>query len=149
MRVDDALPTEVTLTSGELRVAIGRIARRMKQLYEAGEVTFSETSVLSRLSRSGPATPSALAAAEHVRPQAIAAIVNALTRRGLVARGQDPTDGRKVLVAMTEAGRQALADKSWIITERMAQALAEGFTPVEQRQLRVVVPLLERLAGML
>jgi DNA-binding MarR family transcriptional regulator len=147
--MDGALSTDVVLTSAELRVAIGRIARRMKQCYEEGEVTFSETSVLSRLDRAGPTTPGVLAAAEHVRPQAIVAIVNALALRGLVARGPDPTDGRKVLISLTEAGRRALADKGRAFTQRMAQALAEGFSPAEQRQLREVLPLLERLAGLL
>jgi DNA-binding MarR family transcriptional regulator len=149
METDGTFSTEVALTSGELRVAVGRIARRMKQLYEAGEVTFSETSVLSRLDRAGPATPGTLAAAEHVRPQAIVAIVNALELRGLVARSPDPTDGRKVLISLTEAGRQALADKSRALTLRMAQALTEGFSPAEQRQLRDALPLLDRLAGKL
>jgi DNA-binding MarR family transcriptional regulator len=149
MRTEATHSTELLLTSGELRVAIGRIARRMKQLYEAGEVTFSETSVLSRLDRGGPATPGALAAAEHVRPQAIVTIVNALELRGLVARSPDPADGRKVLIALTDAGRQAFADKGRAVSQRMAQALAEGFSPAEQRQLREVLPLLERLAGML
>jgi DNA-binding MarR family transcriptional regulator len=147
--MNEALSTDVVLTSAELRVAIGRIARRMKQCYEEGEVTFSETSVLSRLDRAGPATPGALAAAEHVRPQAIVAIANALALRGLVARGPDPTDGRKVLISLTEAGRRAIADKGRAFTQRMAQALAEGFSPAEQRQLREVLPLLERLAGLL
>lgn len=145
----DDLPAESVRTSGELRVAIGRIARRLKQLYEAGEVTFSETSLLSRLDRAGPATPGALAAAEHVRPQATAAVVHALELRGLVARSPDPADGRKVLVSITEAGRQALTDKGRAVTRRMADALTEGFTPAEREQIGAVVPLLERLAGWL
>ena len=149
MLTGDTGSSELTQTCDELRVAIGRIARRIKQLYEAGETTFSEASVLSRLDRAGPATPGALAAAEHVRPQAIVAIVNALEARGLVARDPDSTDGRKVLVAPTDAGRRALADKGRAVTQRMAGALTAGFSAAEQRQLAEALPLLERLADML
>ena len=142
-------PGEILELSGDLRVAVGRIARRMKQLYETGEVTFSEISVLSRLDREGPSAPTTLAAAEHVRPQAMVAIVNALEQRKLVKRRADPTDGRKTVVSMTESGRQELRDKGWTITQRMAEVLAESLTPNEQHRLRDTLPLLERLARLL
>jgi len=149
MPEDNELSGEILELSGDIRVAVGRIARRMKQLYETGEVTFSETSVLSRLDREGPSAPTALAAAEHVRPQAMVAIVNALERRKLVERRADPTDGRKTVVSMTERGREELKDKGWAITQRMADVLHENLTPEEQRELRDVLPLLERLARLL
>ena len=146
---DDRIRTEVALISADVRVAIGRVARRVKQLYEVGETTFSETSVLSRLARAGPVTPGTLAAAEHVRPQAIVVIVKDLVRRGLVVRDQDPLDGRRVLISLTAAGRQALEDKSRVVTQRMGYVLREHFSPNEQRQLWEALPLLERLAEML
>lgn len=149
MTEDDRVPEEILELSGELRVSVGRIARRMKQLYETGEVTFSETSVLSRLEREGPAAPTILAAAEHVRPQAMVAIVNTLERRGLVQRQADPTDGRKTTVSLTEDGRKELRDKGRAITQRMAGVLKESLTPEERRRLREALPLLERLAGLL
>src|SRR6202165_4373382 len=101
----------LTAGDGELRVVVGRIARRIKQLYDAGEVTFSETSVLSRLNRAGAATPSSLAKAEHVKPQAIAAVLHALQKRGLIRRTPDEVDGRRVVVAITAAGRSVLTDQ--------------------------------------
>ncbi len=143
------IPDEALPLSGGLRVAIGRIARRIKQLYEEGEETFSEASVLSRLERAGPATPGALAVAEHVRPQATAATVNALERRGLVTRAPDSSDGRKVIVSITEAGQHALRDKGLVITQHMSDVLMEQFSPAEQQQLREALPLLERFAELL
>ncbi len=136
-------------TSSDLRVAIGRLARRIKQLYEEGEVTFSETSVLSRLSREGPTTPGALAAAEHVRPQAIVTTLNGLERRGLIERSPDPSDGRRVVVTMTELGKQVLTDKGWTVTQAFATALETRFSPAEQSLLRAALPLLDRLADLL
>jgi DNA-binding MarR family transcriptional regulator len=135
-------------TSSDLRVAIGRLARRIKQLYEEGEVTFSETSVLSRLNREGPTTPGALAAAEHVRPQAIVTTLNSLERRGLIERSPDPGDGRRVVVTLTGPGQQVLTDKGWSVTQAFATALETHFSPAEESLLREVLPLLDRLADM-
>jgi DNA-binding MarR family transcriptional regulator len=135
--------------AGDLRVVVGRIARRIKQLYEAGEVTFSETSVLSRLNRAGAATPSSLATAERVKPQAIAAILYALEKRGLVRRTPDKVDGRRVVVAITAAGRSVLTDKGLAVSRRMAGILDQEFNASERQLLADAVPLLDRLAGLL
>lgn len=133
----------------ELRLALARIVRRLRQAHEPGELTLSEISVLSRLDRDGPATPGALAGGERVRPQAMGNTLAALEQRGLVARMPDPDDGRKVSMSATEAGRQLLLDRRSASTRRMTRALAEGFTPEERRQLVEAIPLLDRLADSL
>ncbi len=139
----------MTWTSGTLLVEVGRIARRTKQVMEAGETTFSETSVLSWLERNGPMTASALANAEHVRPQAIGVIVDTLQARDLVARQPDPSDRRKVLVSLTDAGREALTDKRNTVAARMSRLLETDFTGAERQQLEDVLPLLSRVANRL
>jgi DNA-binding MarR family transcriptional regulator len=131
---------------GDLRVALGRIVRRLRQSHQPGELTLSEVSVLSRLDRDGPATPGALAVGERVRPQAMGTTLAALEQRGMVARMPDPDDGRRVSMSVTEAGRRVLHDRRSVSTRRIAAALAEGFSPEERRRLIEVIPLLERLA---
>jgi DNA-binding MarR family transcriptional regulator len=143
------VPEAALAAGGDLRIAIGRVGRRLRQLYATNDPTFSEISVLSRLKADGAATPSALAAAEHVRPQAMGATLSALERRGLVERSPDPSDRRKVLVEITTAGWESLVARDLGVSQRMARALADGFTPAEQRQLAAAVPLLERLAWLL
>jgi DNA-binding MarR family transcriptional regulator len=133
----------------DLRLALARIVRRLRQAHEPGELTLSEISVLSRLDRDGPATPGALANGERVRPQAIGTTLAALEQRGLVARTPDPGDGRRVSMSATEAGRLLLLDRRSASTRRMTKALAEGFTPEERRRLATVIPLLDRLADSL
>jgi DNA-binding MarR family transcriptional regulator len=135
--------------ASDLRVALGRIVRRLRQAHEPGELTLSEVSVLSRLDRDGPATPGVLAGGERVRPQAMGATLAALEQRGLVARMPDPDDGRRVSMSVTEAGRQVLLDRRSASVQRMTRALAEGFTPEERRRLIDAIPLLDRLADSL
>lgn len=129
----------------DLRLAVGRLARRMKQLYDADELTFSESSLLSRLDREGPQTPTELATAEHVRPQAMGNTLTALEQRDLVARSPDPDDGRRLIVSIRPAGRRLLAAKHEHVNEAVREA-ATAFTPAERRQLAAAVDLLNRLA---
>src|ERR1700743_670250 len=68
--------------------------------------TWAQLTTLHRIAAEGPTTVSALANAEHVRPQSMAETVAALRRDGLVAAKPDPTDGRKTLMSITAAGRK-------------------------------------------
>jgi DNA-binding MarR family transcriptional regulator len=147
---DDELAEPALLRAGcDLRVALGRIVRRLRQSHAPGELTLSEISVLSRLDRDGPATPGALADGERVRPQAMGATLAMLEQRDLVTRAADPGDGRRVLMSINEEGSRLLVDRRSHSTARMASALADGFSPAEQRRLIAVIPLLERMADQL
>src|SRR5689334_962935 len=113
--------------ASELKVAVGRVARRVRQGHGAGDLTLSEISVLARLDHEGPATPGRLAEGEGVRPQAMGSTLAALEQRGLVHRRPDAADGRRVVVDVTAAARDLLADRRSVNTERIARALDEEF----------------------
>ncbi|MEU1624549.1 MarR family transcriptional regulator [Streptomyces sp. NPDC020096] len=130
-----------------LRLVVGRIARRVRQAKSAvGEVTLSEASVLARLDRDGPDSPGSLAELERVRPQAMASTLAALEGRGLVSRRQDPADGRRAVMTVTDAGRKVMADRRSESVRLLTAALEREFTPDERRQLLSALPLLDRLA---
>jgi DNA-binding MarR family transcriptional regulator len=129
-----------------LRVSIGLLLRRLRQVRPDDEITLPESSALARLDRTGPATPGALAKVEQISPQSMGATIAALEARGLVERHADPADGRRVVLSVTGAGLELLRNKRGARTEQMAQALSAGFTAAELRQLAAVAPLLERLA---
>lgn len=129
----------------ELRVVLSRLRRRLKETSDPRDLTASQTSVLSRLSKDGAATASELAAAERVRPQSMAAILAALDERGLIARRPDPGDGRRQLVSLSDAGRELVEDKRRAGEEWLARALQERFTESERHSLIEALALLERL----
>jgi DNA-binding MarR family transcriptional regulator len=136
----------------DLRLAVGRLARRLRQLYAQGrgdQLTFTELAVLSRLHRDGPASASQLANGERVTAQAIGAAIGALHQRGLVERAPDPGDRRKTIVSLTDPGQSAFTVREQTVIDRMVQAVASGYTPAERRQLAAAAPLLERLADLL
>jgi DNA-binding MarR family transcriptional regulator len=133
----------------DLRLAIGRVARRLRQLYATereSAANFIELGILVRLQREGPASPSELAAGEGVTSQAIAGVARELERRALVERTSGQTDRRRVAVAITDAGRELLMSREHAVVDAMVRALADEYTPAERRQLESAVPLLNRLA---
>jgi DNA-binding MarR family transcriptional regulator len=129
-----------------LRVSVGMLLRRLRQVRPDDELTLPESSALARLDRTGPATPGALAKAEQISPQSMGATLAALEARGLIERRPDPADGRRVVLSVTEAGLELLRNKRGARTEQLARALSAGFTAAELRQLAAAAPLLERLA---
>jgi len=128
-----------------LRVAIGMLYRRLRQATPS-ELTLPESSTLSRLERGGPASSSELARYDRISPQSMGVTVAALEDRGLIERRRDPDDGRRIVLSVTEAGRQLIHDKRGARTGQIAAALGDGFSGDELTRLKAVVPLLERLA---
>ena len=145
-RETEAQGPDVTEVAAALRVSIGLLLRRLRQVQPDGELSLPETSALTRLDRSGPATSSALAKEEQISAQSMGATLAALEARGLVARQPDPDDGRRAVLSLTEAGRQVLRDKRSARVAQLAQALSGAFTSAELSQLKAAAPLLERLA---
>ncbi len=137
---------EVNEVAGAIRVSVGLLVRRLRQVKAQGEVTLPESSALARLDRGGPTTSGALARLEQISPQSMGATLAALEERGLVERQPDPQDGRRAVISVTEAGRQVLRDRRHESIERMAGALSSSFTQAEMAQLLTAAPLLERLA---
>ena len=131
--------------AGDLSASLGLLVRRLRQVHVDGDLTLSQASVLVRLERDGPSTPGALAAMEQITPQSMGAILAALQESGLVSRSGDPSDGRRVFVSITGAGRESLQGVRDEKARRLARAMTEGFSPTEQRQLIEAIPLLQRL----
>ena len=129
-----------------LRLGIGLVVRRLRALQVATDLTLPESAALARLERGGPATASDLARQEQISPQSMGATLAMLETRGYLRREADPADGRRIVLSPTDTGLAALRDRRNARTQRIAAALAAGFTAEELRTLRAAAPLLERLA---
>jgi DNA-binding MarR family transcriptional regulator len=127
----------------ELRVAIGRVIRRLRA--EPGPA-MPQLTVLGRIDRHGAASVSELAAAERMRPQSMAQTVRDLEGAGLVTRRPDPDDGRRALVELTDTGLHALRTSRAHREGWLAETLERDFDEHERELLREAVALLERIA---
>jgi DNA-binding MarR family transcriptional regulator len=133
--------------AGDLRVVLGQLSRRLREQGNGGDLTHTQTAVLIRLEREGPATMSALARAEGVRPQSIGALVGVLESAGLVSRAPDPEDGRKSLVSLTDGAREQFSTGRMAKEDWLSRAMRTQLTPAQQRHLGTCVDLLRRLAN--
>jgi DNA-binding MarR family transcriptional regulator len=132
--------------AGALRVSIGLLVRRLRQVKADGDLTLPESTALARLDRGGPATSAALAKVEQISPQSMGATLSGLENRGLIQRHPDPEDGRRILMSLTDAGLQVLRNRRDAGTEHLAKALSSEFSRAVLEQLMVAAQLVERLA---
>src|SRR5258708_17039327 len=138
-----ATRADPALIARELRVVLGRLMRRLRVEHR---FPLSHGTVLGRLDREGSQSVSDLAQAESIRPQSMAQTVGDLEHDGLVERRPDPSDGRRALVALTEAGHPPLAAHRRRREGWLASAIDTEMSPEEQALLQEAVTLLERLA---
>lgn len=135
--------TDLASSASELRIVLGQLVRRLRVEHR---FPVSHGAVLGRLDREGPLTTSALAAAERMRPQSMAQVVGDLRDDGLVVRRPDPSDGRRILVEITERGLDALHEDRDRRASWLAQAIEQELDRDEREQLLRAIPLLQRLA---
>jgi DNA-binding MarR family transcriptional regulator len=135
-----------TAMANALRLSVMRLARRLRAERPETSLTLSQLAALATLDRHGPLTPGELAAHEKISPPSMTRILAVLEDRDLVARAPHPTDGRQVLVAVSQAGLELLREDrrrrdAWL-AQRM-QSLADD----ELAVLRQAGTILDKLAG--
>lgn len=85
-------------------------------------MSLTQLSALSSLDEHGPMTPGGLAAKERVQPPSMTRVIASLADAGMVSRTPHPTDGRQIIVALTDSGQALLADETsarekWMIDQ--------------------------------
>lgn len=129
----------------QLRDAITRLNRRVRQARPVGDLTVTQLSALTSLRLAGALTPRELADVERVQPPTMTKIVAKLEERGLVRRTPHPTDGRQVILSATEGGQAVLDQFERVRDEWLARRLAE-LTESDRETLRQAAEILQQLA---
>jgi DNA-binding MarR family transcriptional regulator len=129
-----------------LRIGVMRLSRRIRVERSGDDLTFNQLSVLGTLSRYGALPIGEIAARENVKPPSMTRTVACLEDLGLVTRTAGATDGRQVVIDLTDSARDVIdADRrrrdAWL-----SQRLSD-LGPDEVALLSRVAPLLERLAA--
>jgi DNA-binding MarR family transcriptional regulator len=135
---------DVVRTASELRAVVGGLLRRART---SDALPAAQAAVLGYLDREGPMTTSELAGAERVRHQSMARTVTQLAAQGLVGQRPHPGDGRKTLIVLNAAGREALEARRGRRVDWLAEAIATELSPADQARLAQTIELLARLAA--
>ena len=143
--VHHAARTDAGLAA-ELRVSVMRLRRRLaNERHPDNELSLGAMAVLGCLYRNGELSVGELAAQERVRPPSMTRTVNCLEEGGYVARRPHDTDGRQVVVVLSDLGRDTvLADRArrdaWLARK------LQDLTAEERAVLRRAAPILEELS---
>jgi DNA-binding MarR family transcriptional regulator len=134
-------------TATRLRVAIGRLSRRLRITAAGSEAGLTPTriSVLLSVDRHGPMRIAELADQESLNPTMLSRAISHLVDDGTLERGSDDRDRRAAWVNVTAAGHR-LAER---VRRERTDALNEALSGIdaENRQLlERALPALEGLA---
>jgi DNA-binding MarR family transcriptional regulator len=138
------METATTTLASDLRLAVGRLARKVR-LSEPSGLTQSQLSALVTIDQIGRARLCDVASTEGVSAPTATRIVGALEKSGLVARADDSQDRRATRVALTPAGKAALRR---IRSSRTAflQRRLERLDTHDLEILRAALPVLTALS---
>ena len=131
------MSTDVQVFDRLLEIAL-LLQHDLARSFAGTGLTTARTHLLWELSALGPSTQQALAVALGVSPRNITGLVDALQEHGYVTRRPHPTDRRALLVTLTEAGEQTIAQMQAGRTEAAAE-LVSGLAPDRLEEFRATL----------
>ncbi|GAB2529215.1 MarR family winged helix-turn-helix transcriptional regulator [Nocardia heshunensis] len=105
-------PSDIRALAGELSLAVVRLTRHLRGRRADAQISLTQLSALATLNREGAMTPGSLAAKERVQPPSMTRVIASLSELDLVERNPHPTDGRQIIVSLSEAGRALIQDEN-------------------------------------
>ncbi len=137
-------------TASRLRVAVGRLSRRLRPTAAgiAAGLTPTRISVLLNVVRSGPIRLSELAESEGINPTMLSRVIAEFVDGGLLERTSDEGDRRAAWVQATAAGRRLAERMRRERTDALNVALGE-LSERDRRAVQRALPALESLAEQL
>ena len=90
----------------DMMMTIGELMRRSMLKRPDSDAAFGEGAMMMYLFRHGSATAGDLSDFLRVGSGRVANLLKTSEKKGIIKRGRDETDGRKVIVILTEKGRE-------------------------------------------
>ena len=137
---------ETAALAHDLRLAVMRLSRRLRNQRVDHSVTLTHLAALSTLERHGAMSPGELAGHERVQPPSMTRVVVALEGMGLVTRTAHPTDGRQVIIGLTQAAEDLLAAEARA-REAWLSSRIQQLSPEDRATLRDAAAIMDKLAS--
>ncbi|GAA2894335.1 MarR family transcriptional regulator [Actinoplanes cyaneus] len=129
----------------QLLPVLAQLVRFLRQLEGPDNPSSVALAVLRRLSEEGPARVTDLARMTRASQPGMTQLVGRMEKSALVRRVPDPTDGRGVLVEVTEEGR-AVVIRTLAHYATTLDHLFDELEPADRDAIVQALPALERLA---
>lgn len=137
----DSADTELTEVAARLRLAVGRLQRRIRIDSDDSPL---QVSTLATVGQHGPLRLHELARREAVSAPTMSRVLTALHGHGHIDRAADPRDARGVLISITAAGRARLDQIRTHRTALLARRLRR-LDPPHRAAIHAALPALEAL----
>jgi DNA-binding MarR family transcriptional regulator len=111
------------------------VRSHLDDLLKPAGTTALQYTALTVLRRRDGLSSAQLARNSFVTPQAMADLVTALERRGLIVRRRDPANRRQLLISLTDAGRELL-DEQDAAVEALEEQMLSGLSTRQRDQFR-------------
>jgi DNA-binding MarR family transcriptional regulator len=108
-----------------LRQICREIDLHSRRLAREHDLTTPQLLCMRQLHHEGLMMPSELAERVALSQATVTGILDRLSSRGFIRRRRDPSDGRRVILTVTEEGEKALAAAPRPLHDRLASKLAE------------------------
>ncbi|MEO5876330.1 MAG: MarR family transcriptional regulator [Streptosporangiaceae bacterium] len=135
---------QTTPLAEDLRISLARLSRLLRR-QGGSALSVTQYAALAVLSKHGEMTPRELADHERVQPPSMTRTVASLEAQGLISRRPHLTDGRQVVLTVTDSGRTLLVAQRRLKEAWLAQRLGE-LSPEEREILERAAPVLEKLS---
>ncbi|KQS00622.1 MarR family winged helix-turn-helix transcriptional regulator [Williamsia sp. MIQD14] len=132
--------------ASDLALAVVRLARHLRGRRQSSTVSLTQLSALSTLDREGPMTPGAMAAQERVQPPSMTRVIASLADLGMVKRDPHPTDGRQIIVTLSDLGNEVVRDET-NAREAWLRGQLEKLDGSEQAVLRQAVEIMSTMVS--
>ena len=111
------------------------VRSHLDDILKGSGITAVQYTALTVLHRRDGLTSAQLARNSFVKTQSMADIVTALEKAQLISRRRDPSDSRRILISLTEQGRDLLLQYDEPVRALEAQ-MVDGLTADQIRELR-------------
>lgn len=125
LMTDPTPPHPLSDVATGLRIGVFRFARRMRTERAVDSMSDGQFGVLAGLFLHGPHTLGELAERERVSAPSMNRTANCLQELGYISRSADESDGRKVVITITDAGRTVVEETTKRRDAWVERALAE------------------------
>jgi DNA-binding MarR family transcriptional regulator len=136
--------TRTAELASELRVAVMRLARRLRTERPDTGLSLTQIATLGTIDRHGSLTPREIAEHERVQPPSMTRVLAGLEQLGLIVRTPHDRDGRQHHVSLTRAAQDLLREDKRRREAWLAQRLAE-LTIEERELLAAAAPIIDRI----
>lgn len=139
------MKSDIADLAEELRSAVSAFVRTVR--HETGTPRTAKSDTLELLEREGALNVAMLAQFRNVKHQSMRLVTAQLEAEGLIQRGAATTDLRSQPLAITQAGRDWLANARLERAAHISEMIQSRLSAREYADLRRAARLLQRLAG--